>query len=46
MVVSRDGKELELQGKVGTPMVDVRSLVPAEDASEAQTKLRQAWLKG
>ena len=46
VVVSRDGEEMEFQGKVGMPMVDVRSLVPEDSGTEKQTKLREAWLKG
>ena len=46
VVVSRDGEEMEFQGKVGMPMVDVRSLVPEDGGTEKQTKLREAWLKG
>ena len=46
IVVSRDGEELELKGKVGMPMVDVKSLVDIENTSEKQLKLREAWLKG
>ena len=46
IVVSRDGEELELKGKVGMPMVDVKSLVDIENTSEKQLKLRAAWLKG
>ena len=46
IMVSRDGQEVKLQGKVGMPMVNVKSLVPAEGASEQQNKLREIWLKG
>ena len=46
IIVSRDGEELELKGKVGMPMVDVKSLVDVENASDKQLKLREAWLKG
>ena len=46
ITILRDGEELEFQGKVGTPMVDVRSLVPIEGITENQTKLKEVWLKG
>ncbi|WP_430906728.1 peptidase M61 [Maribacter sp. 2-571] len=45
MVVERDGEELTLTGPVGTPTVNVVSLLPTPTASEAQQELRQAWLK-
>ena len=46
MTVLRDGSEIKLEGKVGIPMVKVRSLTYVEDVSENQSSLRQAWLKG
>ena len=46
IMVSRDGQEIELQGKVGAPMVGVKSLVPLAGAGEQQSKLREIWLKG
>ena len=46
VVVSREGQEMEFQGKVGAPMVNVKSLVSIEGAGEEQSKLREIWLKG
>ncbi len=46
MVVDRDGRELILEGKVGSPTLVVETIVPIENASAEQDKVRQAWLKG
>ena len=46
MVLQRGEKEITLQGKVGTPTVNVQTIVPIEGAGEKQSKLRNAWLKG
>lgn len=46
MVVKRDEKDITLEGTVGTPMLNAATLVPAEGVSDAQLKLRMAWLKG
>jgi len=46
MVVQRGEKEITLQGKVGTPMVNVETIVPMENTDAAQLKLREAWMKG
>ncbi|MDO6517439.1 peptidase M61 [Zobellia uliginosa] len=45
MVVERDGKEVLLEGKVGTPTVNVETIVPVENVSDEVLELRQAWLK-
>lgn len=46
MVVERDGKEIILEGKVGTPTMMVETIVPMEGATGNETKIREAWLKG
>ncbi|NAS10390.1 M61 family metallopeptidase [Poritiphilus flavus] len=45
MVVQRGEEEITLNGKVGTPKVDVERIIPLEESSEATTKLRNAWMK-
>ncbi len=45
-VVERGQEELSITGKAGTPMVKVQTIVPAEKATPAQIKLREAWMKG
>ncbi len=46
MVVDRDGEEVAVEGKVGTPMLKYETIVPVEGVTDAHAKLRQAWLKG
>ena len=46
MTVSRDGKEIELEAKAGTPMLEVETIVPMEGVSSKESELRDAWLKG
>lgn len=46
ITVMRGGTEIIFEGKVGKPMVKVRSLKHAENVSESQTNLREAWLRG
>ncbi len=46
MVVERDGEEINVEGKVGAPTMNVETIKPLEGASEAQIRLRTAWLKG
>lgn len=46
MIVLRDGKEVTLSGKVGTPTVKLKTLVPKENATMEQEKLRAVWMKG
>lgn len=47
MVVTRGDEELTLQGKVGTPMLKVTTIVPIDSMENTpQSKLRKAWLKG
>ena len=46
MVISREGNEIQCKGKVGQPMVKVRSLVDAENTDEDQSQIRTSWLKG
>ena len=47
MVVTRGDEELTLQGKVGTPMLKVTTIVPIDSLENTpQSKLRKAWLKG
>ncbi|MTI87839.1 MAG: peptidase M61 [Balneolaceae bacterium] len=44
MTVIRNGEEVELTGTAGTPMIKKQQLIEAEDVTEAQIKLRNAWL--
>lgn len=47
MVVERDGEELNLAGKVGTPMLNIETIIPInETVSEKQKALKKAWMKG
>ncbi|NKI25536.1 peptidase M61 [Arenibacter sp. 6A1] len=46
MRVLRDGQPLLLKSRAGTPVVTLEVLVPMENASEKQLKLREHWLKG
>lgn len=46
MVILRDGQEIPIEGKVGTPMANVKTIISVENPTEEQLKLRQAWLKG
>jgi len=44
MVLIRDGEEVEVSGKVGTPKAEKLQLVEMEEATEAQIELRNNWL--
>lgn len=44
MVLIRDGEEIEVSGKVGTPTALKPGLVPKEDASPESVRLRNQWL--
>ena len=44
--VLRDDQEVQIQGKVGSPKVNVRKLSRTEDATDKQDQLRENWLKG
>jgi predicted metalloprotease with PDZ domain len=46
LTIERDGKELQLKGKLGTPKIDSEKIVEKQDATEAQKTLRHSWLKG
>ena len=46
MVVLRGEEEFTLNGTAGTPAVIVEKVTVMEDLSEAQSKLREAWMKG
>ena len=46
MVVARDGEEVTLSGTVGTPMVELETIVPIENATSEQVALRNVWMKG
>ncbi len=46
MVVQRGDEEVALEGKVGTPTLNVETIVPVESASQKDAQLREAWLKG
>lgn len=45
MVVKRGDEEIQLSGKVGTPMFPKQRLQEVEDATEAQIQLRNWWLE-
>lgn len=45
MKVKRGDEELTLQGGVGSPMQTVEKIVPKDNATEMQKKLRMSWLK-
>jgi hypothetical protein len=42
--VARDGEELELSGKVGTPTATAKGLLEDPAAAESTVELRKAWL--
>ncbi|QLE01830.1 peptidase M61 [Galbibacter sp. BG1] len=46
LVVDRDGEELTLKGKAGTPTIKNKNLKKKESTSAAQDSLRKAWMKG
>ncbi len=45
LVINRDGKELTLKGKAGTPMIENKKLTKKSSTTPAQDTLRKAWLK-
>ena len=45
MVVLRGEEEIALKGLAGTPVVIVEKIASVEDLTEAQKKLRDAWMK-
>jgi predicted metalloprotease with PDZ domain len=45
MLVTRNGKSVELKGKAGMPTYLETRIAPLENATEVQLKLRDAWLK-
>lgn len=46
MVLQRGEEEIVIEGKVGAPVLQAQNIVPMESTSEAQNKLREAWMKG
>lgn len=46
LVVDRDGEEVAVEGKVGSPTLMVETIVPIEGVTDTQTKLREVWMKG
>jgi predicted metalloprotease with PDZ domain len=46
MVLQRGDEEVVVEGKVGKPLLNAQEIVPLENASAAQTKLRESWMKG
>lgn len=47
MVVKRGEEEIILEGKVGSPMLDVETIVPIEEtADDSKIRLKKAWLRG
>lgn len=45
MAVERDGKEIALEGKAGTPTLMVETIVPLEGLTGNEATIREAWLK-
>jgi len=45
MIVKRGDEEVKLEGKVGTPMLQVGTIVPVKNVSPKEALLREAWLK-
>ena len=46
ITVEREGKEITLSGKTGTPELNQKVIVGQEKTNNEQDKLREAWLKG
>lgn len=46
IVVLRDENEINLQGKVGSPLLNTETIVPMDSTTEKQQKLREVWMKG
>jgi len=46
MVLERAGEEITIEGKVGSPSIDVRMIVDDEETYNANSALREAWLRG
>lgn len=47
MVLQRGEEEIVIEGKVGaTPVMEAQNIVPMDNASDEQNKLREAWMKG
>ena len=45
MVVQRGGEEIAVEGKVGAPVLNSPNIIPMENTTEEQNKLRKAWMK-
>lgn len=45
LILIRDGEEVEISGKMGTPTLPTLSLTELEDASDEQIALRNYWLE-
>src|SRR5680860_336416 len=45
MKVQRGDEEVKLEGKVGTPMLQVGTIVPVKNVGPKEAQLREAWLK-
>ncbi len=46
LVIERDGQEMTLKGRAGTPKVETFSITPLENPTAGQLRLRETWLKG
>ncbi|MGS0525142.1 M61 family metallopeptidase [Zobellia nedashkovskayae] len=46
MTVKRGDEEIELEGKVGSPTLNVETITSDENASAEAIKLREVWMKG
>ncbi|WP_298473741.1 peptidase M61 [uncultured Maribacter sp.] len=45
MILERNGEEISVEGKVGTPSLNVTKLTSVEKPSDKIVRLREAWLK-
>lgn len=46
MTIKRDGEEMELSGKVETPMDSTEKMVENQNADGSKVEIRNAWLRG
>ena len=46
MTVQRGDEEIELEGKVGSPLVQEQTIVPVKTVAPKGGELRESWLKG
>lgn len=46
MTVERGDKEIAIEGKVGTPLLNAQTIMVKEGTNDGQAKLREAWMRG